>query len=67
MEGPARTAKLVPIPTSDFPTRAARPTYSVLDCGKVAGAFQLALSPWEEQLARVMEELNMPPGRAPGV
>ena len=38
-----------------------------LPAGKVAGAFQLALSPWEEQLARVMEELNMPPGRAPGV
>ncbi len=66
VEGPARTAKLVPIPTSDFPTRAARPTYSVLDCGKLAATFQVALSPWEEQLARVMEELNMPPGRAPG-
>lgn len=61
-EGPARAAKLVPIPTVDFPTRAARPTYSVLDCRKAASTFHLALSPWEEQLARVMEEVNPVPG-----
>jgi dTDP-4-dehydrorhamnose reductase len=61
-EGAARSAKLVPIPTVDFPTRATRPTYSVLDCGKTASVFHLELSPWEEQLARVMEEVNPPPG-----
>lgn len=63
-QGPARAAKLVPIPTVDFPTRAARPTYSVLDCGKAASTFHLALSPWEEHLARVMEEVNSPAGAA---
>jgi dTDP-4-dehydrorhamnose reductase len=57
-------ARLVPIPAADFPTRASRPTYSVLDCAKAALVFRLALSPWEEQLARVMEELNPPLGGA---
>jgi len=54
----APLARLVPIPTVDFPTRASRPTYSVLDCTKAATVFRVALSPWEEQLDRVMEEVN---------
>jgi dTDP-4-dehydrorhamnose reductase len=58
--GPTRgpLAKLIPIPTVDYPTRATRPPYSVLDCARAAAVFQLELSPWEEQLARVMEDVR---------
>jgi dTDP-4-dehydrorhamnose reductase len=60
----APLARLVPIPAGDYPTKAARPTYSVLDCSKLARVFRLGLSPWEEQLARVMEEVSWPLARA---
>lgn len=62
--GLASSAELIPITTLDYPTRAARPPYSVLSCAKAASTFHLALSPWEEQLARVMEEIGPPGGGA---
>ena len=54
----APLARLVPIHAVDYPAKATRPTYSVLDCSRLASTFGLALSPWEEQLACVMEEVN---------
>ncbi|MEX0716138.1 MAG: dTDP-4-dehydrorhamnose reductase [Planctomycetaceae bacterium] len=43
-------ADLRPIPSADYKTAARRPSYSVLDCGKLAG-LGIALSPWEDALA----------------
>jgi len=52
-----RTAKaLHPAKSADFPTPAARPAYSVLNCDKFADAFGLRLPPWEEALKLAMAE-----------
>ncbi|HEY0231116.1 MAG TPA: dTDP-4-dehydrorhamnose reductase [Dokdonella sp.] len=53
----ARAPRVLPIGTADYPTRAQRPAYSVLDCGKLAATFGLQLPPWQEGLGRVLDEL----------
>ncbi len=50
-----RAAGVVPASARDFPTPAARPRYSALDCSKFAGAFGLRLPPWERALQMEME------------
>lgn len=42
------------IGTADYPTQAARPANSVLDCSKVRAVFGLAAVPWRESLAKVI-------------
>jgi dTDP-4-dehydrorhamnose reductase len=51
-------AKLVPIPSSDYPTPAARPHNSRLSNDKLKNAFGVTLPPWRESLAAVMDELG---------
>jgi dTDP-4-dehydrorhamnose reductase len=58
---PEPPARLVPITTAEYPTRALRPAYSVLDCAAFTRTFHLRPSPWQEQLARVLEEVNSLP------
>lgn len=41
--------------SAEFPTRAARPEWSVLDSGRLLSAFGLSLPPWREQLRLCME------------
>jgi len=45
-----RVPRVVPIPTSAYPTPARRPRYSVLSHRKFATAFGFAPSAWEAQL-----------------
>lgn len=52
-----RLPRLVPIATSDYPTPARRPAYSVLDCRKIRDAFGLYLPSWKEGLNSVIGEL----------
>ncbi|MDR3556695.1 MAG: dTDP-4-dehydrorhamnose reductase [Syntrophobacteraceae bacterium] len=47
-------ARLSPIATSEYPTAAARPMYSVLDCAKIRAAFGVERVSWESSLARLM-------------
>lgn len=47
---------LVPIPSSDYPTPAARPTNSVLSNDKFAQTFGFRLPGWEQQLDSVLAE-----------
>jgi dTDP-4-dehydrorhamnose reductase len=61
LDGSSPLARLLPIATADYTTRATRPAFSVLDCSRMAEVFRLRLSPWEEQLARVMEDLGPNP------
>jgi dTDP-4-dehydrorhamnose reductase len=42
--------RLDPIPTASYPTRARRPAYAVLDCGKARRTFGIALPDWEAAL-----------------
>ncbi|HEY6895197.1 MAG TPA: dTDP-4-dehydrorhamnose reductase [Rhodanobacteraceae bacterium] len=53
----ARRPRVVPIATADYPTRARRPAYSVLDTSKAAAAFGLQLPDWRAGLESVLDEL----------
>ena len=55
-----RCARVVPIRTSDYPTAARRPAWSVLDCSKFVGAFGFPQRPWEELLEETMVEVLGP-------
>jgi dTDP-4-dehydrorhamnose reductase len=45
------------ITTAEYPTRAARPANSVLDCTRLANTFGIALRPWREALDECLSEL----------
>jgi dTDP-4-dehydrorhamnose reductase len=51
--------RLVPILTSDYPTPAARPLNSALDCGKISRTFGLEQPDWRLGLSRVLATLDM--------
>jgi dTDP-4-dehydrorhamnose reductase len=53
----ARVPQVLPIASADYPTRARRPAYSVLDCRRLEAAFGLQLSSWESGLVGVLDEL----------
>lgn len=52
-----RLPEVAAITTDQFPTKAKRPTYSVLDTSRLQSTFGLALPDWTDGLARVMGEL----------
>ena len=52
------TCKVRPLHTADYPTKAARPHYSVLDKTKIKTTFDIEIPHWEESLARCMALLN---------
>lgn len=53
----AQPVAVTPIATAEFPTRARRPAYSVLDTGKLRAAFGIHLPPWQQGLDMVIGEL----------
>jgi dTDP-4-dehydrorhamnose reductase len=55
--GWAERPKVAVIATSDWPTRAARPANSVLDCGRIAAAYGIAQPDWRRALDAVLAEL----------
>lgn len=52
-----RIPRLVPITTAEYPTRARRPAYSVLDTSRLRTTFGLHLIDWESTSNAVLEEL----------
>ncbi|MDR1160703.1 MAG: dTDP-4-dehydrorhamnose reductase [Tannerellaceae bacterium] len=50
--------KVSPIDTKDYPTRAIRPQYSVLNKGKIKKKYGLTIPHWEESLRRMIVRLN---------
>ncbi len=52
-----RVPDVLPIATSDFPTRAQRPAHSVLDCSALEADFGLNLPDWREGVRHVVAEL----------
>jgi len=49
-----KTPKLQPIPTSSYPTPAARPAYSVMDCSKLKQAYSISPSDWKSALEKII-------------
>ena len=47
-----------PVPTSAFPTPARRPHNSRLDTSRFRAAFGLALPPWQQGVARMLQEIQ---------
>lgn len=54
--GPSATVR--PIGTADYPTPAARPANSRLDCAKLKATHAVALPDWRDALARCMDRLS---------
>ncbi len=52
-----RVREIVPIPTTDYPTPAQRPAYSVLDCSKIQSDFCITPRPWRDSLRACVQEL----------
>ena len=52
-----RPPRVDAITTSGYPTPARRPPDSRLDCGKLGRVFGLRLSPWQNSLARTVDEV----------
>jgi len=52
-----RVQEIVPIPTTDYPTPAQRPAYSVLDCSKIQTDFCITPRPWRDSLRDCVQEL----------
>lgn len=51
------TCKVSPITTDQYPTKASRPQYSVLDKSKIKKTFNLDIPQWEDSLKVCVEEL----------
>jgi dTDP-4-dehydrorhamnose reductase len=49
--------KIIPISTSEYPTLAKRPAYSVLDKSKIKSTYQLLIQPWRASLQKCIEAL----------
>ena len=47
-----------PITTKDFPTPAARPSYSVMDTQKIKDAYSIKMKPWKESLQKCILKLK---------
>lgn len=50
--------RIMPCHTSEFPTKAARPAYSVLDKTKVRDTFRLEIPHWRESMLYCLERLK---------
>jgi dTDP-4-dehydrorhamnose reductase len=55
-----KVKSILPITTLDYPTPAARPLRSVLDCRKLSENFRIAPPGWQHGLARMMIQLYAP-------
>lgn len=49
-----KSVKVVPIPTEDYPTPAARPSYSILDKSRIKATYGIEIPHWEESLAECL-------------
>ena len=54
----SKAIPISPIATSEYPTAARRPAYSVLDRSRAQADFECPSQDWKEQLAEVIDELK---------
>lgn len=50
--------EVVPIPTEDYPTAAARPAYSILDKSRIKATYGITIPHWEESLAECIKRIK---------
>ena len=50
--------KIKPIPTTEYPTPAQRPKYSVLDKSKIKKTFKLTIPEWEDSLQEALKKIK---------
>ena len=55
---PDARPRVLPIATADYPTKARRPAYSVLDCARAKAAFGIEPPDWRDGLHAVIETLQ---------
>ncbi len=55
--GSPRGARVEPITTAEYPTKARRPPYSALDCGLLKRNFTIVAPPWQESLEETVRQL----------
>lgn len=55
MDQSGLTCQVNPIPTSAYPTRAQRPSYSVLDKSKIKSIFNIKIQHWKKGLEKCLE------------
>ncbi len=55
---PLNIERVVPIPTSEYPTPATRPSYSVLDCTKISSLMESYPPHWRESLRKMLKEFR---------
>ena len=58
MEIGGKTCKVNPITTDQYPTKAKRPAYSVLDLSKIKEFTGIGIPYWKDSLSKCIEELN---------
>ena len=58
MEIGGKTCKVNPITTDQYPTKAKRPAFSVLDLNKIKEYAGIEIPDWRESLVKCIEELN---------
>lgn len=52
------SCKVKPIETKDYPTKASRPHYSVLNKGKIKNTYGISIPHWEVSLQKCLNRLN---------
>ncbi len=53
-----KDCKVFPVPSSEYPTKAKRPFYSVLDKGKIKKSFGIEIPFWMDSLEKCLKALN---------
>jgi dTDP-4-dehydrorhamnose reductase len=53
----AKLARLVPIPSTEYPTPAKRPANSRLDCSRLKNVFGFIMPDWQQSVSAVMAEV----------
>lgn len=57
------TCEVKPLTTAEYPTRAKRPAYSVLDKTKIKETFGVQIPQWESALQKCLQNIENPPFR----
>ncbi|AFZ12674.1 dTDP-4-dehydrorhamnose reductase [Crinalium epipsammum PCC 9333] len=55
---PLKVQRVIPITTSEYPTPAQRPTYSVLSCRKISSVLNTNPPHWRQELRQMLKSVN---------